>query len=127
MRRREKQEKGKEKMKRTMTTRQYSSFFFLLLLLLLSYANRLQMRWSSAFICSYDCRSDDDRRNKKIYKCVTPEQGLEPWTLWLKATRSTDWATRATLIQGQNHLIFCFFSSKDPLKIWKNVFVYLKF
>jgi hypothetical protein len=31
------------------------------------------------------------------------------------------------LIQGQNHLIFCFFSSKDPLKIWKNVFVYLKF
>ncbi len=42
-------------------------------------------------------------------KNVTPEQGLEPWTLWLKATRSTDWATRATWIQRQNSLIFLFY------------------
>ncbi len=100
------------KRKRTMTTCQYSSFFFIFFLLLLSYANRLQMRWSS-----------DNRRNKKKKKkskCVTPEQGLEPWTLWLKATRSTDWATRATSIQGQNDLIFFFFFQYSiPRLIWK--------
>jgi hypothetical protein len=34
---------------------------------------------------------DRDRERESTQKeVVTPEQGLEPWTLWLKATRSTD-------------------------------------
>ena len=44
-------------------------------------------------ICLFSCKVTisllmENRTKKK--NVTSPEQGLEPWTLWLKATRSTD-------------------------------------